>query len=367
VITEKVLTGYAKLAIDGTVGGKALKGSLGFQVVHTKQGSSGQIAALQAGVVTTSPVDGEISYTNFLPSATFSVELDDGFYIKLGAAQTMVRPRLDQERITQAVSVDFSKIGLGGSPQNSPFSSNGGNFELKPYKSDNIDVSFEKYFHGGGYLALTGFFKHLTDFVDPNNSVLYDFSALLSVLPPAQRAIVVAQNAQFGLVKAPANTGRGEILGVEATASLPFSVFSQSLDGFGIFATGSYVDSKIVYADNSPVTLPGQSKWIGTGTAYFEKNGFQARATYRWRDEFLAELAGLSANPEYRTGKAEGVLDAQIGYEFQSGPLTGLSILAQAKNLTDAPFVTTEAGDTRLTREYQRYGRDYYLGLSYKF
>ncbi len=367
VITEKVLTGYAKLAIDGTVGGKALKGSLGFQVVHTKQGSSGQIAALQAGVVTTAPVDGEISYTNFLPSATFSVELDDGFYIKLGAAQTMVRPRLDQERITQAVSVDFSKIGLGGSPQNSPFSSNGGNFELKPYKSDNIDVSFEKYFPGGGYLALTGFFKHLTDFVDPNNSVLYDFSALLSVLPPAQRAIVVAQNAQFGLVKAPANTGRGEILGVEATASLPFSVFSQSLDGFGIFATGSYVDSKIVYADNSPVTLPGQSKWIGTGTAYFEKNGFQARATYRWRDEFLAELAGLSANPEYRTGKAEGVLDAQIGYEFQSGPLTGLSILAQAKNLTDAPFVTTEAGDTRLTREYQRYGRDYYLGLSYKF
>ncbi|NIJ21677.1 iron complex outermembrane receptor protein [Sphingomonas naasensis] len=367
VITEKVWTGYAKLAVDGTVGGKALKGSLGFQVVHTIQGSTGQIAALQGGAVTTSPVADETSYTHFLPSATFSVELEDGFFIKLGAAKTMIRPRLDQERITQAVSIDFSKIGLGSAPQNSPFSSNGGNFALKPYQSTNIDVSFEKYFHGGGYLALTGFFKHLTDFVDPNDSVLYDFSPLLSVLPPAQRAIVVAQNAQFGLVKQPANTGRGEILGVEATASLPFGVFSSALDGFGIFASGSYVDSKIVYANNSPVTLPGQSKWIASGTAYFEKNGFQARATYRWRDEFLAELAGLSANPEYRTGKAEGVLDAQIGYEFQSGPLTGLSILAQAKNITDAPFVTTEAGDQRLAREYQRYGRDYYLGLTYKF
>ncbi|MDV3458162.1 TonB-dependent receptor [Sphingomonas sp. HF-S4] len=367
VITEKVLTGYAKLAIDGIVGGKALKGSLGLQVIHTKQGSSGAIAALDSGVVTTSPVEDETSYTNFLPSATFSVELQDGFYIKLGAAQTMVRPRLDQERITQAVNIDFAKIGLGSAPQNSPFSSEGGNFALKPYKSTNIDVSFEKYFAGGGYLALTGFFKHLTDFVDPNNSVLYDFTPLLSVLPAPQRAIVVAQNAQFGLVRAPANTGRGEILGVEATASLPFSVFSQALDGFGIFASGSYVDSKIVYANNAAVTLPGQSKWIGTGTAYFEKNGFQARATYRWRDEFLAELAGLSANPEYRTGKAEGVLDAQIGYEFTSGPLAGFSILAQAKNITDAPFVTTEAGDPRLAREYQRYGRDYYLGITYKF
>jgi iron complex outermembrane recepter protein len=369
VITEKVLTGYAKLAIDGTVGGKALRGSLGLQVVHTNQGSSGQIAALQNGVVITSPVADETSYTNFLPSATFSVELEDGFYVKLGAAKTMIRPRLDQERITQAVSIDFSKIGLGGLPQNSPFSSTGGNFALKPYQSTNIDVSIEKYIGDGGYLALTGFFKNLTDFVDPNNSVLYDFSALLSVLPPAERAIVMAQNAQFGLVKTPANTGRGEILGVEATASLPFSVFSQALDGFGIFATGSYVDSRIVYGSNptAPVTLPGQSKWIGTGTAYFEKNGFQARATYRWRDSFLAELAGLSANPEFRTGQAEGVLDAQIGYEFQSGPLTGLSILAQAKNLTDAPFVTTEAGDQRLAREYQRYGRDYYLGITYKF
>lgn len=368
VITEKVLTGYAKLTIDGTVGGKALRGSLGVQVVHTEQGSSGQIAALQGGVVTIAPVSGDTSYTNVLPSATFSVELEDGFFVKLGAAQTMVRPRLDQERITQAVTVDLSKVGLGGLPQNSPFSSNGGNFALRPYQSTNIDVSIEKYFGGGGYLALTGFFKDLTDFVDPNNNVLYDFSPLLSVLPPEAQAIVVAQNAQDGLVKTPANTGRGEILGVEATASLPFGIFSQSLDGFGIFASGSYVDSRIIYGSNpAPVTLPGQSKWIGTGTAYYEKNGFQARATYRWRDSFLAELAGLSANPEFRTGKAEGVLDAQIGYEFQSGPLTGLSILAQAKNLTDQPFVTTEAGDERLVREYQRYGRDYYIGITYKF
>ncbi|WP_313535225.1 TonB-dependent receptor [Sphingomonas sp.] len=368
-VTEKVYTGYAKLTIDGTVGGKALKGTLGLQVVHTDQGSSGAIAALNGGVVTVAPVADNTKYTNFLPSATFSLELVPTFYVKMGAAQTMVRPRLDQERITQAVNVDLSKLGLGSLPQNSPFSSDGGNFRLRPYQSTNIDISLEKYLRGGGYLSVAGFYKHLTDFVDPNNSTLYDFSALLSSLPPAAQAIVRAQNAQFGLVKTPDNTGRGDILGVEATASLPFSMFAQALDGFGVFASGSYVDSRVVYGSNpnTPVTLPGQSRWIGTGTAYFEKNGFQARATYRWRDSFLAELAGLSANPEFRTGKSEGVLDAQIGYEFQTGALKGLAILAQAKNLTDAPFITTEAGDPRLVREYQRYGRDYYLGITYKF
>ncbi|URW77116.1 TonB-dependent receptor [Sphingomonas donggukensis] len=368
-VTEKVWTGYAKLVIDGLAGGKPLKGSLGVQVVHTDQSSDGAIASLLNGVVTTANVSGKTKYTHVLPSATMSVELQPNFYVKLGAAQTMVRPRLDQERINQAVGINTANIGRGSLPQNSPFSSNGGNVNLRPYQSTNVDISLEKYFNEGGYVALTGFYKHLTDFVDPSSSELYDFSALLSALTPAQQATVRSQNAQFGLFSRPTNSGGGDVMGVEATASLPFRMFSRSLDGFGIFATGTYVDSQIKYGSNpsQTITLPGQSKWVASGTAYFEKWGFQARATYRYRSDFLAELAGLSANPEFRTGKAEGILDAQIGYEFKSGPLTGLSILAQGKNLTDQPFVTTEAGDQRLVREYQRYGRDYYVGVTYKF
>ena len=368
-VTEKVLTGYAKLTLDGDVGGKSVKGSIGLQIVHTNQGSDGAIANLLNGVVTTAPVAAKTSYTNFLPSANISIELQPAFFVKLGAAQTMVRPRLDQERITQAVNINVANIGRGSLPQNSPFSSNGGNVYLRPYQSTNIDISLEKYFPKGGYLALTGFYKHLTKFVDPSSSTLFDFSGLLPALSPAQQAVIQSQNAQFGLVSQPTNSGGGEVIGTEATASMPFSVFSEALDGFGVFASGTYVYSSIKYGSNptQAIQLPGQSKWVWTATGYFEKNGFQARATYRYRSSFLAELAGLSANPEFRTGKAEGVLDAQIGYEFKEGPLQGLSILAQAKNLTDQPFVTTEAGDPRLVREYQRYGRDFYLGITYKF
>ena len=127
--------------------------------------------------------------------------------------------------------------------------------------------------------------------------------------------------------------------------------------------------SRVRYANSpSAITIPGQSKWVGTAEAYFEKSGFQARVSYRYRSKFLAEIAGLSANPEYRTSKAEGILDAQIGYEFQKGTmLQGLSVLLQAKNLTDRPFVTYDGNDPRLVRDYQHYGRDYYLGLAYKF
>ena len=47
--------------------------------------------------------------------------------------------------------------------------------------------------------------------------------------------------------------------------------------------------------------------------------------------------------------------------------MKGLSLMLQGKNLTDRPFITYQNDDPRQVREYQRYGRDYYLAVSYKF
>lgn len=179
---------------------------------------------------------------------------------------------------------------------------------------------------------------------------------------------MIAQNAAIGLVSAPANTGRGEIMGVEATVSAPFKMFTSFLDGFGVFATGTFTDSTVKYGSNPTVgiTVPGLSRWVGSATAYFEKWGFQARANYRYRSKFLAEIQGLSADPTQVQSGSEEIVDAQIGYEFQSGFLRGLAILAQGKNLTDRPFFTYYNNDKRQVRDYQSYGRDYYVGITYK-
>ena len=368
-VKEKVTTGYAKLVIDGIAGGRSVKGSLGVQVIHTDQSTRGRLGGLNAGVVTISDVADGVKYTDVLPSATLAVELIPSGYIKMGASQTMVRPRMDQERISQEVNITPANVGRGPLPQNSPFGSNGGNFNLRPYKSINIDLSLEKYFGAGGYVSLAGYYKKLTDYVDPNNSTVYDFSSLLGSLTPEQRATVVAQNAQFGLVTLPANTGQGEILGAEAATSLPLRTFTRALDGFGLFGSASYTQSSVRY-DTSPTmeqTIPGLSKWVLNGTAFFEKWGFQARATYRYRTKFLGETFGITTARETISVKSEGILDAQVGYEFQSGPLQGLAILAQAKNLTDEHFVTYLNGSQNQIDRDERYGTDYYIGLTYKF
>jgi iron complex outermembrane receptor protein len=357
------------LKIDGTVGGMPLKGSVGSQIVHTNQSSTGTISSFTNGVVTVLPAHDKTSYTDVLPSLALSLEVTDGAFVKFGASETMVRPRLDQERVNRELDINQSLVTAHGGLINSPFSFNAGNTQLRPYKSTNFDLSLEKYFTHSGYVAVAGFYKKLTEFVDPNNSSAFDFTPYLSQLSPADQATVLANGGQIGLTHQPVNDGHGHIQGFEATLSLPFKDVASWLDGFGLFGTTSYSKSRVVYgsAPNSPITLPGLSKWVYNAEFYYEKSGFQARVNYRYRGKFLGEVAGLSAAPTYREAKAEGILDAQIGYEFKSGPLKGLGILAEAKNLTDRPFVTYQNDDPRQVIDYQRYGRDYYLGLTYKF
>ena len=366
-ITENVLTVYLMGKIDGELGSLPVKGNFGVQYVHTKQSSDGTISRFANGVVSIVPATGSDSYTNVLPSLALSIEAQENFFVKFGASQSQVRARLDQLRINQEFQVDVTRLG-STDPANSAFSASGGNIRLKPYLSTNIDLSFERYFPGSGYVSLALYYKKLNKFVDPTQSFLFDFKDAVSTLSPAQQA-AAAGGTTLGRVTAPDNAGTGYLEGGELSLSLPFKNITEVLDGFGFFGSGSYTKSAIKLRSNPgfAITIPGLSKYVANAELYFEKWGFQARVSYRYRSSFLAELAGLSANPEFRIAKAESIVDAQLGYDFQEGSfLHGLSLLFQAKNLTDRPFVTTE-GDDRLVREYQKYGRDFYIGAIYKF
>ena len=367
-ITEKVWTAYGMLKLDGDVGGKKLTGSIGVQAVHTDQSSNGSISNFDSatGKVLVVPATGGDKFWRVLPSANFTLELANATYVKLAGSLSMVRPRLDQERVNQELNFDFTNL-EANDPTRPFFKSNGGNPLLRPYRAANLDVSVEHYFPNGGYVSLAGYYKKLTDFVNPQRNLPFDFASVAASLPAAIRSKL---KTTMGVVSQPLNDGEGSLKGAEFTLSLPFSLLSPSLDGFGFYGSGSYTDSTIRLNSDpvNPITLPGLSDWVGNASLYYEKSGVQLRASYRYRSKFLAEVAGLSANPTYRTARSEGILDAQIGYEFQPGStLEGLSVLFQARNLTDRPFVTYQNDDPRQVIDYQRYGRDFYVAVSYKF
>ena len=170
------------------------------------------------------------------------------------------------------------------------------------------------------------------------------------------------------MVSAPDNGSGGYIRGLEFALSVPFDVIHPMLDGFGAQFSVSQTESEIKPdPTQAPTAVPGLSETVGNLTVYYENNGFQARVSNRYRSDFLGEVAGFGNGRTLRSVAAETIVDAQIGYEFQSGPLEGLSALAQVNNLTDEPFKTFQNGDERQTIDFQRYGRTFLFGLNYRF
>jgi iron complex outermembrane receptor protein len=150
--------------------------------------------------------------------------------------------------------------------------------------------------------------------------------------------------------------------------SVPFDILWEPLEGFGATFSASYTESDIVSNPGNPSQpLPGLSEKVANLTVYYERHGFQARISNRYRSEFLGELSGVGTDRIQRMVGAESVVDAQVGYEFQSGPLEGLSLLAQVNNLTDEQFKTFENGDERRVIDYQQYGRTFLVGVNYRY
>jgi len=171
-----------------------------------------------------------------------------------------------------------------------------------------------------------------------------------------------------GYITIPQNGQGGSIKGLEFTVSMPGSLIHPVLEGFGAIFSASRTESEIQYSLSDPsIPIPGLSKTVGNLTVYYEKGGFSARLSERYRSKFLGEVSGFGNGRTYRMVKEETVLDSQIGYSFENGPLKGLSLTAQVNNLTNEPFVTYQNGDERQIIDYQEYGRTYLVGVAYKF
>lgn len=362
-LDENVFTGWFRANIDQPIGNGSLTGNIGLQVVHTDQSSSGFASRQATGGGLSEPMTDGDKYTELLPSMNLSFRFDESNVVRVGVARTLARPRMDQMRGSFNYTITEAYYG-STDPSFTYFGGSGGNPRLRPWIADSVDVSYEHYFGGEAYLAAAGFYKYLETYIY-DQKLLYDFTGF-DYTPPAGAP---AQPASFlGLVTQPANGDGGRLYGFELSGAIPFDLFTPALDGFGVLGSYSYTKSTVQPDPNDPAKpIPGLSKHVASATAYFEKSGFSARASMRYRSGFLAEVVGFGVSRVNRMAKGETVVDAQVGYEFQSGPLEGLGILLQGQNLTDEPFVTYEAGDERRVIDYQSYGRRYLLGLSYKF
>ena len=77
----------------------------------------------------------------------------------------------------------------------------------------------------------------------------------------------------------------------------------------------------------------------------------------------------LFTNLGYSYILADKQMDGQIGYTFQEGSrLAGLGILLQVSNALNSPYRTSYGvNGTQVLETYEKYGRQWLLGVSYHF
>ena len=387
---ENVFTPYVQFNIDTNLGGVSLRGNFGMQAQRTAQSATGERvapgSAITGNAIELIPVSGNTSYTRYLPSANLIFGFTNNDDLRVSAARTLARPRMDQMSASVGLKGDFTKLS-NTDPNQAFFSATGGNPKLTPTMADNYNISYEHYFSGGtsyqcssadqkssdlcrsgggGYFSVSGYFIDLHDYINPNASFLYNFSSFLPfTLTQAQLAQL---GTTYGVVSGPTNDGHGYVKGMQGTLNLPFNLIAQPLDGFGTILTVNRTKSSLVYGGNStPITVPGLSKWVANGTLYYQHNGFEARISDSYRSDFLGEVSGISATRIEQTLKGGSTYDAQVSYTFESGRFKGLTLLAQGSNLSNKIFTTFQNNDPRQVLTWERYGRTYSVGASYKF
>jgi len=357
-VKEEVAVLYGQLDFESEFFQMPLSGSFGTQIVKSEQSSHG-IAANGTGVVT---VTGSHDYVDIVPSLNFILNISDLRKVRLSLARQLARQEMVDMRCDSVYSFNET-LAASTDVQSSPWSGFGGNPELEPWRSNSIDLTYENYFEGGmGYWALNAFYKKLVSYTY-NESVLADFTGYdtNSDVEPA-----IYQ----GYRTTPQNGDGGQLYGIEGTLSIPGEKISEGLSGFGLILSGSWTKSSIEPNPGSTQEIPGLSEYVINSTLYYERGGFAARISGRYRSDYRGDISTFGPRGEvFRNLQDETVMDAQISYSFAEGsPLAGMTITLQGYNLTDEPlFATQGAQDDRLVIDHQRYGSQYSMGISYKF
>ncbi len=109
---ENVFTPYFQFNIDTNLGGISLRGNFGMQMQHTAQRASGERvapgSAITGNAIELIPVTGSTSYTRYLPSANLIFGFTDNDDLRISAARTLSRPRMDQMNASLGVSGDIT-------------------------------------------------------------------------------------------------------------------------------------------------------------------------------------------------------------------------------------------------------------------
>jgi len=336
------------------------------------------------------PVPGDFTgeYHYWLPSLDIRVDLRENLVLRNSYSKSIGRARWDDLQGGLSVIERYQILGGNG---------NLGNPGLLPVQSKNIDLSLEWYYGAGSYASLGYFRKNIKNFVGTAtlrqspwpmyspiggaywNEALAVGGCQISELNCIRNYIFANHDGDPGV-----DAAKNSIIGQPGDPLAEFAITtktnqrSDTLDGwelnlqhmfgdsgFGVAFNYTKVDSGLVFDDYS---LGEQYPMVGLSDSgnlvlFYDKYGWQIRAAYNWRDEFLNVPSGsIGSIPDPEHTQSYGQLDVNVTWAMNEH----LSLFVEGINLTDETQ-RTYGRHRNMLRSASQSGPRYMFGARYKF
>ena len=367
-VDEDVTAGYAEVDFGGDVLSLPWFLNLGVRYAHTKVDAEGQ--QLQLIDILPVPNDPTIyraiyanggqpqatrlgsSYNNILPSLNFKLDFTEEIVGRFSASRTLTRPQVQD--LAPRTNIDTVRPAT--------LSASGGNPGLKPYTSNNYDLSLEWYPSRTTTLSAGLFHKDVKDFIVQTRADEVFTFANTGGLPVG--GLITGPNEATFSVRRPRNLDDAKVHGAELNLVYSFTQLPGWLSGFGTQLNATFVNSDIAFARDSNTTSfalegLGDSQNV---TLFYEKYRFGARLAYNRREGFLEQLvtSGQGGDPVYR--RTYDQVDLRVSFMIADQ----LQTFVEGTNILGAETITTGRFDNQVLN-YTDTGARWAVGLRANF
>jgi len=356
-VIENTNAGYIVLSAETSIAGMPLRINAGVRDEYTGVTTTGlgqmpasltlqpsDHTAFMVDYGSTSMVNGFNSYNSLLPNLDLALGVTDELQVRFNASRTLTRPPLD--KITPVLNIPTSeRVGS--------LVANGGNPNLMPYLSDNIDVSAEWYYQSNSYLSIDTFIKNVSNFV-VQGSTQQTINGVIDPTTGYPAVFTVTTNV---------NGPTANVYGAEFAVQHMFDT-----SGFGFQANATLVGTNKPYNPQNFAV----SGFAVTGLAnsanlvvFYDKEGFQARIAANWRDNYLDHIGQTQNNSRFGTEPTFVNANTQVDFSTSYMITPEVNVYFSALNLNDATFSTHGRFSEQLL-DVVDYGRRFTLGFHVK-
>lgn len=328
-VEETIFSFYGEVTLQGEVKEMPWTLNTGARFIYTKSEAVGQKQILNSLTLTnagasqyeTTFTDGGFQaesndYLNILPSFNFTLEPIEDAIVRFSFSESMTRPELS----SLAPRFTYNDLRPGA------LTANGGNVNLKPYTSTNLDLSLEYYLDELSYVSLAVFKKEISDFIVIDSRTEVVNTQVNSVIddPLVDETAGTANISVVG----PVNSESADVKGLEFAFQYVFDF------GLGFSANATFLDSNAQISENDSLVslfaIEGLSD-SKNASVFYENGPFEARVSWNQRDSFLSELVNRKAGEEPVFTDEYQQVDMRVTYNISEE----YSVFFEGVNITD--------------------------------